>query len=150
MTKMSYARAGGVAGLPRGYNSGSMPEGRVTAIFEDGRGELGPLRKGYDGDRVREAVRVAEGAYADLVGGQELQVQSFQGYGSTLMKKNKISPDAYVQMAVQLASFRLFGKCVATYEASQVRPYKHGRTETTRSCSLDHAARQHTVSYVFF
>jgi carnitine O-acetyltransferase len=38
-------------------------------------------------------------------------------------------------MAIQLATTRLFGKSVGTYEASQVRTFRHGRTETTRSCS---------------
>ena len=56
------------------------------------------------------------------------------------MKKTaKMSPDAFVQMAIQLATYRLFEECVGTYEASQVRPFRHGRTETTRSCSLESA-----------
>ena len=39
-------------------------------------------------------------------------------------------------MALQLASYRLFGgKQVGTYESSQVRFFLHGRTETTRSVS---------------
>jgi carnitine O-acetyltransferase len=47
------------------------------------------------------------------------------------------SPDAFAQMAIQLAAYRLFGKQVGTYEASQMRPYLHGRTETTRSVSKE-------------
>ena len=64
-----------------------------------------------------------------------MQVQSFQGYGSTFIKKAGYSPDAYVQMAMQLATYRLFGEQAGTYEATQVRPFLHGRTETTRSVS---------------
>lgn len=48
-----------------------------------------------------------------------------------------MNTDAYVQMALQLATYRLFGKQVATYEASQVRFFLHGRTETTRTVSPD-------------
>jgi carnitine O-acetyltransferase len=62
-------------------------------------------------------------------------VQSFQGYGSTFIKKSGYSPDAYVQAALQLATYRLFGEQVGTYEATQVRPFLHGRTETTRTVS---------------
>ena len=40
-----------------------------------------------------------------------------------------------MQIALQLASYRLFGKQIATYESSQVRYFLHGRTETTRSVS---------------
>jgi carnitine O-acetyltransferase len=48
-----------------------------------------------------------------------------------------MSPDAFVQCVIQVATTRLFGKSVGTYEASQVRVFTHGRTETTRSCSLE-------------
>lgn len=47
---------------------------------------------------------------------------------------------AYAQMAIQLAMYRLVGKQCATYEATQMRSYKHGRTETTRAVSLESAA----------
>lgn len=43
-------------------------------------------------------------------------------------------------MAIQLAMYRLVGKQCATYEATQMRPYKHGRTETTRAVSNQSAA----------
>ena len=49
--------------------------------------------------------------------------QSFHGYGSNFIKKSGYSPDAYVQVAMQLATFRLFGEQVGTYEATQVRPF---------------------------
>jgi carnitine O-acetyltransferase len=51
------------------------------------------------------------------------------------MKKSGFPPDAFVQMAMQLATYRLFGEQVGTYEATQVRPFLHGRTEVTRSVS---------------
>ena len=70
----------------------------------------------------------------------DLQVQSFQGYGSNFIKKAGFSPDAYVQMAMQLATYRLFGEQVGTYEATQVRPFLHGRTETTRAVSPESEA----------
>lgn len=41
---------------------------------------------------------------------------------------------------MQLATFRLFGEQVGTYEATQTRPFLHGRTETTRSVSTESAA----------
>jgi len=65
----------------------------------------------------------------------ELDVQSFRGYGSDFMKKAGCSPDAYTQMAMQVAASRLFGKQAGTYEATQTRVFRHGRTETTRSVS---------------
>jgi carnitine O-acetyltransferase len=46
-------------------------------------------------------------------------------------------PDAFVQVAMQLATYRLFGEQVGTYEATQVRSFLHGRTEVTRSVTTD-------------
>ena len=69
-----------------------------------------------------------------------LDVQSFQGYGSNYIKKAGFSPDAFVQMAIQLATYRLWGKPSATYEATQMRPFLHGRTETTRTVSEESVA----------
>jgi carnitine O-acetyltransferase len=78
--------------------------------------------------------------FKDVIKKQSNTAQSFQGYGSDFIKKSGHSPDAYVQMAVQLATYRLFEEQAATYEATQVRPFLHGRTETTRTVSLDSEA----------
>ena len=82
----------------------------------------------------------AKNDFDELVDNNSLHVQSFQGYGSTFMKQAGYSPDAYVQMAMQIATYRLWGEQAGTYEATQVRPFLHGRTETTRSVSFESAA----------
>ncbi|KAG0238238.1 Carnitine O-acetyltransferase mitochondrial [Actinomortierella wolfii] len=64
----------------------------------------------------------------------------FKGYGKGLIKGFKMSPDAYVQMALQLAYYRKHGHVVATYESAATRKYRHGRTETARSCSNESKA----------
>jgi carnitine O-acetyltransferase len=71
---------------------------------------------------------------------QSNTAQSFQGYGNDFIKKAGHSPDAYVQMVIQLATYRLFEEQVGTYEATQVRPFLNGRTETTRTVSLESEA----------
>ena len=78
---------------------------------------------------------VAKSDFYTLVTDHEQHVQSFQGYGGNFIKKAGYSPDAYAQMAIQLAVYRLHGKQVGTYEATQMRPFLHGRTETTRTVS---------------
>jgi carnitine O-acetyltransferase len=65
----------------------------------------------------------------------DIQVLSYHHFGSSGIKKSGCSPDAFVQVAMQLASYRLYGKPVGTYEATQMRAYLHGRTETTRGVS---------------
>ena len=69
-----------------------------------------------------------------------LDIQSFQGFGSNFIKKAGFSPDAFVQIALQLAIYRLWEIPAATYEATQMRPFLHGRTETTRTVSQESVA----------
>lgn len=70
-----------------------------------------------------------------VIGQHELAVQSYQGYGKGLIKKFKCSPDAYVQMIIQLAYHKMYGKNRPTYESAATRRFQQGRTETCRSVS---------------
>jgi len=73
-----------------------------------------------------------------LSDGIDLQVVSFTDYGKSFVKKCRVSPDAYVQAALQLAYYRdQGGRLDDTYEASVTRVFKEGRTETIRSVSKD-------------
>ena len=85
---------------------------------------------------LRGLVEQAKSEFLDVVDFNEMHVQSFQGYGTNFIKSSGFSPDAYVQIAIQVATSRLFGRQAATYESTQVRPFLHGRTETTRTVSL--------------
>lgn len=55
-----------------------------------------------------------------------------------------LSPDAFIQMAMQLAWYRIYGKFTATYETVLTRMFKHGRSETLRTFSLE--SRQWVLS----
>ncbi|KAL3928686.1 MAG: hypothetical protein SGARI_004962 [Bacillariaceae sp.] len=79
-------------------------------------------------------------SFSKLITDHILHVQSFQGYGSSFIKKSGFPPDAFAQTAMQLATYRLFGEQVGTYEATQVRTFLHGRTEVTRSVSTQSEA----------
>lgn len=70
-----------------------------------------------------------------VIGQHELAVQSYQGYGKGLIKKFKCSPDAYVQMIIQLAYHKMYGKNRPTYESAATRRFQQGRTETCRTVS---------------
>ncbi|KAG9460195.1 hypothetical protein GDO78_013643, partial [Eleutherodactylus coqui] len=64
----------------------------------------------------------------------------FEAFGKGLIKKARTSPDAFVQLALQLAHYRDKGKFCLTYEASMTRLYREGRTETVRSCTNESSA----------
>ncbi|KAI0331918.1 acyltransferase ChoActase/COT/CPT [Cubamyces sp. BRFM 1775] len=58
----------------------------------------------------------------------------FDSYGIDWIKQRaRLSPDAYIQMALQLAWYRNRGEFTATYETVLTRLFKHGRTETLRT-----------------
>lgn len=78
--------------------------------------------------------------FTEVIGAHELRVQAYQGYGKGLIKKFKCSPDAYTQMIIQLAYFKMYGKNRPTYESAATRRFQQGRTETCRSVSDDSVA----------
>ena len=51
--------------------------------------------------------------------------------------KGKVSPDAYMQICLQLAYYRLHRQFAPTYETASTRKFSHGRTETCRSLSSE-------------
>ncbi|NXU54117.1 CPT1A palmitoyltransferase, partial [Turnix velox] len=61
----------------------------------------------------------------------------FDTFGKGLIKKARTSPDAFVQLALQLAHYKDMGKFSLTYEASMTRLFREGRTETVRSCTVE-------------
>uniref|UniRef100_A0A2K5C0N1 Carnitine palmitoyltransferase 1A n=1 Tax=Aotus nancymaae TaxID=37293 RepID=A0A2K5C0N1_AOTNA len=61
----------------------------------------------------------------------------FEDFGKGIIKKCRTSPDAFVQLALQLAHYKDMGKFCLTYEASMTRLFREGRTETVRSCTTE-------------
>ncbi|GFS06088.1 carnitine O-acetyltransferase [Elysia marginata] len=59
----------------------------------------------------------------------------FKDYGKNFIKTAKMSPDAYIQVAYQLAYYRIYKQPCATYESGSLRRFQLGRTDTIRSCS---------------
>lgn len=64
----------------------------------------------------------------------------YEGYGKDLMKRLKVSPDAWVQLVKQLAFHKMFDRPGVTYESCQTRKYQGGRTEVIRSASNESKA----------
>ncbi|XP_054719264.1 carnitine O-palmitoyltransferase 1, liver isoform-like [Uloborus diversus] len=75
----------------------------------------------------------------------DLQVLYHADYGKNFIKKCKVSPDAYVQMVLQLAYFRDAGRFNLTYEAAMMRLFREGRTETVRPVTLESCEFVHAV-----
>ncbi|XP_078582243.1 carnitine O-palmitoyltransferase 1, liver isoform-like isoform X2 [Branchiostoma floridae x Branchiostoma japonicum] len=97
-----------------------------------------PLRLKWDiseeCNEVIESQLVTANALSEDV---DMQLMAFKHYGKDVCKKCRISPDAWIQMALQMAYFRDQNKFALTYEASMTRLFREGRTETVRSCTMD-------------
>ncbi|XP_002190953.5 choline O-acetyltransferase [Taeniopygia guttata] len=61
----------------------------------------------------------------------------FEHYGKEFIKKQKISPDAYIQVALQLAFYRCHRRLVPTYESASLRRFDEGRVENIRSATSE-------------
>eukprot|EP00300_Choanocystis_sp_HF-7_P033148 c45442_g1_i1.p1 GENE.c45442_g1_i1~~c45442_g1_i1.p1 ORF type:complete len:614 (-),score=138.00 c45442_g1_i1:111-1931(-) len=95
-----------------------------------------PLRWHTD-SQVNAALDVARSNLDEAVAIRDLNVLQFKGFGAAKIKTMGVSPDAFAQMAIQLANYRHVGEHVGTYESCQTRSFLHGRTEVIRSCSVE-------------
>ena len=98
-----------------------------------------PIKFQLNGESMAD-LALATTHHVGLMSQQELRVEAYQGYGKGLIKKFKCSPDAYIQMMVQLAYHKFYGKNRPTYESAATRKFQLGRTETCRSVSDESVA----------
>uniref|UniRef100_A0A8C1TLH6 Carnitine O-acetyltransferase a n=1 Tax=Cyprinus carpio TaxID=7962 RepID=A0A8C1TLH6_CYPCA len=69
----------------------------------------------------------------------DMKVSVFSHFGKDFPKSQKMSPDAFIQVALQLAYYRIYKHCCPTYESASLRMFRLGRTDTIRSTSIDSA-----------
>ncbi|CAF0774253.1 unnamed protein product [Brachionus calyciflorus] len=97
-----------------------------------------PVRLKWDFTPKLEEAIMSNYAIADkLLNDVDLHIYVHDSFGKGFSKKCKCSPDAFAQMALQLAYYKDTGRFHLTYEASMTRLFKEGRTETVRSCSIE-------------
>lgn len=70
-----------------------------------------------------------------LVDDVDLNVFVFQDYGKNFPKSQKMSPDSFLQNAIQLAYYRIHKEPAPHYETGTLRMFHLGRTDTIRTCS---------------
>ncbi|MEU5848613.1 choline/carnitine O-acyltransferase [Saccharopolyspora shandongensis] len=103
---------------------------------EEGRAAQGlpavdPIEFVLDAD-LRADVRAAAGAFKEYADNTATTTLSFEDFGANRAKQLGMSPDAFVQMAYQLAHKRSKGLTGATYESIATRQFQNGRTEAMR------------------
>ena len=93
-----------------------------------------PEKINWDLKDLESEIDVAMSEFRKLSQSFELVVISPK-YGKGFMKKKRMSPDGYIQMALQLAYYKLYQKVPKTYESASTRIFREGRTETIRPVS---------------
>ncbi|XP_075883985.1 choline O-acetyltransferase b [Nelusetta ayraudi] len=72
-----------------------------------------------------------------LVNNLDMEVFVFKDYGKEYIKKLRMSPDAFVQVALQLAFYKCNGRLVPTYESASIRRFQGGRVDNIRSATAE-------------
>lgn len=95
-----------------------------------------PVRLNFNiTDDVAEEIDIAKRDLDILVSDLEMTCFTMKAYGKNFIKSQKLSPDSYIQMAIQLAYYRIHSEPGACYESASLRQFLYGRTETIRSTS---------------
>ncbi|KNC76173.1 hypothetical protein SARC_11319 [Sphaeroforma arctica JP610] len=82
-----------------------------------------------------KAKAVIDQAYTsaqELISDLHLAQLCFDEFGKGLMKQFNVSPDGFLQQALQLTFYKIHKKSCLTYESAMTRTYQLGRTETVR------------------
>jgi choline O-acetyltransferase len=75
-----------------------------------------------------------------LISDLDLYVLYFNEYGKNFIKQQKMSPDAYIQLALQLTYYKVHRKLVSTYESASIRQFRFGRVDNIRAATLESLA----------
>jgi carnitine O-acetyltransferase len=81
---------------------------------------------------LRADISAAAASFRDFAENTASTVVSIEDFGNERAKALRISPDAFAQMAFQLAHQRAKGFVGATYESISTRHWQNGRTEAMR------------------
>uniref|UniRef100_A0A8C7BFX4 Carnitine O-acetyltransferase n=1 Tax=Neovison vison TaxID=452646 RepID=A0A8C7BFX4_NEOVI len=89
---------------------------------------------------IKSDIEKAKQNLSIMIQDLDVVVMVFHHFGKDFPKSEKLSPDAFVQMALQLAYYRIYKQACATYESASLRMFHLGRTDTIRSASVDSLA----------
>lgn len=121
--------------------------GRCVVGPDDFSSVHGPTRLNW---RINESLKSdlldAHRNAIQILSDVDLRLLMHDAYGKGFIKRLKVSPDAYIQMALQLAYYRDVKHLSLTYEASMTRLYREGRTETVRPVTIESADWVYSMS----
>uniref|UniRef100_A0A3Q1H7X1 Peroxisomal carnitine O-octanoyltransferase n=1 Tax=Anabas testudineus TaxID=64144 RepID=A0A3Q1H7X1_ANATE len=88
-------------------------------------------------EKVLNDISHAKQQYLKSTKDLQLVCCAFTSFGKTAIKKKKLHPDTFIQLAMQLAYYRVHKRPGSCYETAMTRMFYHGRTETMRPCTQE-------------
>ena len=82
-----------------------------------------------------DRIELAKQAIDDAAFNLELRFFRFNEFGKNVPKKYKCSPDAFIQVVLQLAYWRLHSHHPPTHESASIKKFAKGRSECIRSAT---------------
>ncbi|XP_039913931.1 peroxisomal carnitine O-octanoyltransferase [Hirundo rustica] len=87
--------------------------------------------------KIIDEIGYTKELYYKKVSDVQLVSYAFTSFGKALIRKRKLHPDTFVQLALQLAYYKCHGHPGCCYETAMTRRFYHGRTETVRPCTVE-------------
>ncbi|KJE90270.1 carnitine palmitoyltransferase 2 [Capsaspora owczarzaki ATCC 30864] len=121
--------------IPSGFSSLKVDDD----VYMSGRTNVAKLDWVLS-DRLASTIHAAHADYARFTANNDNFALRFDRFGKNVPKRAGISPDAFIQMAFQLAYYRQHHLAPSTYESCNTKHFLSGRTETIRSLSAESLA----------
>lgn len=86
----------------------------------------------YCQNAIKEAIK----KYHETTESLQLDMMQYNRMDRNYFKRKKLSPDSMFQLGFQIAYYRLFNGPATTYESCSTAAFRHGRTETLRSATM--------------
>ncbi len=89
---------------------------------------------------LTQILESAQDQFQQHISDTQTRVLDFSSFGKQQIKQFCVSPDAFVQVALQLAEHKLYGKCYSAYEAVMTRTFQEGRIDVLYTVSPESLA----------
>lgn len=88
-------------------------------------------------DELLRSVQEAASRADKMVDNFSLNILNFTEFGRNFIKLQNVSPDAFIQLALQYSFFKIHGRLVSTYESASLRQFRLGRVDNIRANSCE-------------
>lgn len=127
-----------VAPGSEGASDSAVPgQGADEDTFREKREDAYRLLRWEAAPSLERRLTGARRDFAARMTNLDLVCREFSAFSRDKLKDLGTSPDAFLQIAFQIAQYQVFGKLRSSYEAISVRGFAQGRTEAARGSTAD-------------